>query len=583
MSLLRENVQHVFDCFCDVPMPPAFANRMNADDIRLKFPNTFVERNTLNMVPKFAYPCVVESTAVEHFSFVLRREDKWLFGFCRRSPTESSTLVLLSALPWHDLMYKLLDKLHEVLSDGGEVQLRRCLNVVYRTPVPAGGETLRFPLPDGTDFAVECPDRRRRPALLVDRNLTEYYAVLDNNTKLELFAALLHERHVLITSSRLGRLSACVHAAQELLYPLQWQRLFFPVVPAAHRGLLASPVAFLAGCPAVVRAQLSRDELPEEYVELDADCSRLRTPHGDLQRLPADLVASLRRQLNKVGSIDGDGDSLARAFQTAVLRLVDGYRHGFRRDAAGAPLFDRTAFLESQPSSRRPFLQTLAGTQMFEQFIQERLARPESSGDSLLREPAYIPPPESQSRRPWIAKMMWRRRLSGSGRTASESSQRRPQVAAGAAGTSSAPASPVTQRLRPTGVSSPCLLPGALQRRTTTAGSGGSLPRPNRASLWTEPSAEDDPLAGFSVMGGSSLLDEINAELQLRSQQLAEMDDVSLLRRGTSAPSGHGGGGSDQDDVFSEGASGPRGARRSAANGRPPLPGAGRRGGSSRL
>ena len=38
--------------------------------------------------------------------------------------------------------------------------------------------------------------------------------MVDDDTKLEVFAALLHERHVLVTSSRLGRLSACVQVSR---------------------------------------------------------------------------------------------------------------------------------------------------------------------------------------------------------------------------------------------------------------------------------------------------------------------------------------------------------------------------------
>ena len=85
----------------------------------------------------------------------------------------------------------------------------------------------------------------------------------------------------------------CGQAAEALLYPLSWQRIFLPVVPERHRGLLASPPAFLAGCPASVRARLTAADLPDGCVELDADCSRLRSPHGDLQRLPTDVVSGV--------------------------------------------------------------------------------------------------------------------------------------------------------------------------------------------------------------------------------------------------------------------------------------------------
>jgi len=35
--------------------------------------------------------------------------------------------------------------------------------------------------------------------------------------------SLLFERRILITSRRLGRLTACIHAAAALIYPLHWQ------------------------------------------------------------------------------------------------------------------------------------------------------------------------------------------------------------------------------------------------------------------------------------------------------------------------------------------------------------------------
>ena len=45
---------------------------------------------------------------------------------------------------------RLLDTLHLVLSDGGDGPLRQCLTSAYSCPVPAGGDSLHFQLPDGT-------------------------------------------------------------------------------------------------------------------------------------------------------------------------------------------------------------------------------------------------------------------------------------------------------------------------------------------------------------------------------------------------------------------------------------------------
>lgn len=46
---------------------------------------------------------------VQHFSFVLTSIDsKWTFGFCRHDPKTDTALVILSALPWHEIFYKLV-------------------------------------------------------------------------------------------------------------------------------------------------------------------------------------------------------------------------------------------------------------------------------------------------------------------------------------------------------------------------------------------------------------------------------------------------------------------------------------------
>jgi len=48
-----------------------------------------------------------------------------------------------------------------------------------------------------------------------------------------LCCSLLNERRVIMISKKLGKLTACVHAAASLLFPLYWQHLFIPVLPRA--------------------------------------------------------------------------------------------------------------------------------------------------------------------------------------------------------------------------------------------------------------------------------------------------------------------------------------------------------------
>ena len=56
----RDNVGHIFDCFCEVSLPSNFEESLNSNEIRIKFPSSFEERSILNEVPNFACPCPVE-------------------------------------------------------------------------------------------------------------------------------------------------------------------------------------------------------------------------------------------------------------------------------------------------------------------------------------------------------------------------------------------------------------------------------------------------------------------------------------------------------------------------------------------
>lgn len=56
----------------------------------------------------------------------------------------------------------------------------------------------------------------------LQRNLTEYFNAVDTEKMMMIFASMLNERRIVITSKRLNRLTACVHASATLLYPMHW-------------------------------------------------------------------------------------------------------------------------------------------------------------------------------------------------------------------------------------------------------------------------------------------------------------------------------------------------------------------------
>merc|ERR1719472_472148 len=96
-----------------------------------------------------------------------------------------------------------------------------------------------------------------------------------------MFASMLHERRIIVTSSRLSRLSACVQAANTLIYPMFWQHIFIPVLPHHLMDYLSAPMPFLIGVPDPLMKRIRRAELGEVVI-LDADNNKVETPFDDL-------------------------------------------------------------------------------------------------------------------------------------------------------------------------------------------------------------------------------------------------------------------------------------------------------------
>ena len=84
------------------------------------------------------------------------------------------------------------------------------------------------------------------------RNLLEYYNAVDADTMMTVFASMLFERRIIFSSKHLNRLSACVQAANSLLYPMTWQHIYIPVIPECLLDYLHAPMPFLIGVPDVL-------------------------------------------------------------------------------------------------------------------------------------------------------------------------------------------------------------------------------------------------------------------------------------------------------------------------------------------
>ncbi|XP_025996966.1 DENN domain-containing protein 1B isoform X2 [Solenopsis invicta] len=367
-SRLRENVKQLFECFCEVAAPIGEKSAW----ILQKYPNSFSDEEILKSVPKFAYPCEFENLLVQHFSFVLTSIDsKWTFGFCRHDPKTETALIVLSALPWHETFYKLLNHIASLTSNASGEDLWKFLENIYTCGVPVPGSSISIPLPNSTvNFICQSPKQFQLPSIPENRNLTEYYSAVDSHNMMMIFASMLYERRIIFISKRLSRLSACVQACNALIYPMIWQHIYIPVLPLALIDYLLAPMPFLIGVPTQTLQKVPKNDLGEVVI-LDADNNTIESPFQDLESLPQDVVMNLKKALRNRPALLGDG--VSRAFLRALVQLTAGYREALTLQQGERITFNQNAFVENRPSSMQPFLRKMLELQIFQQFIEERL------------------------------------------------------------------------------------------------------------------------------------------------------------------------------------------------------------------
>ena len=410
LSPWRNPGNHLFDCFLEIVKPESWGNSSHlisssnspvkessnteSDDpwVLQTFPKNFIEKHDLQLdlkaVPNFVYPCIgLEVNVVENFSFVMTdAEAKWTYGFCRIAPNSETALVILSGLPWHDTFYKILNYVAEVLSNSSSCNT--CNDEIWRfleTCQSSLQSTGRFPDP-GTPFQISwasknglrhldltnsVPDPFGLPSIPENRNLSEYYNAVGVDTMLAIFAAMLCERRIIITSKKLHRLTACVQAANSLIYPMRWQNLYIPILPRHFVDYLSSLMPYLVGVPLPLFKRLSPGEY-EDAVVVDVDTNTIFTPFHDEMQLPSEVITNFKRSLRS--HRDLLGDVLPRAFLRAIVHLIGGYKHAFTfREGQKRISFQESVFLTTRSAGVKPFLNNILKSQMFRQFIEERL------------------------------------------------------------------------------------------------------------------------------------------------------------------------------------------------------------------
>nr|KAF6395173.1 DENN domain containing 1B [Rousettus aegyptiacus] len=189
---------------------------------------------------------------------------------------------------------------------------------------------------------------------------------------LHLFASMLHERRIIITSGKLSTLTACVHGAVALLYPMYWQHIYIPVLPPHLLDYCCAPMPYVIGIHSSLTERVKNKSL-EDVVMLNVDTNTLESPFNDLNNLPSDVVSALKNKLKKQSTATGDG--VARAFVRAQAALFGSYRDALRYKPGEPITFCEESFVKHRSSPMKQFLETAVNLQLFKQFIDGRLAK----------------------------------------------------------------------------------------------------------------------------------------------------------------------------------------------------------------
>ncbi|KAL3871310.1 hypothetical protein ACJMK2_039317, partial [Sinanodonta woodiana] len=372
MSRLRENPEKLFEVFLEVGKP---TDEKSEPFILQKYPPDYGDEEVLKSAPKFAFPCNTERTTVDHFTFTLTDfESKYKFGFCRHSTGAQTCLCIVSFLPWFEIFYSLLNHLAEIMNRTDGTDLTVLLRTALADHVPLPNQPVTF-VGQQEMFSFTAPDPSKMPSIPASRNLTEYYNAIDTNNMLIIFASMLKERRILVSSKKLSRLTACVHAAEAMLYPMHWQHLYIPVLPESLIDYISAPMPYIIGVHHTVKMKIKNADLGDAVV-VDADSNTVITDYDDVDDLPEEIESHLKKYLKseKVkNSMQGTGDAISKAFMMALVKLIGGYRDALKFQEGETITFNPEAFIQSRPLSMQHFLENMFHLQIFQQFINERL------------------------------------------------------------------------------------------------------------------------------------------------------------------------------------------------------------------
>ena len=226
-----------------------------------------------HVVGMFCFPLMEQCKRVEINSFVLTSTDySHTYGAVLRFPlvqtkveSLSSTdetsngpgeqaLCILSHYPFFQLFEEILQTLHSIFlnttkeSMGKIPPLERYLTyLIYEVPVPSRGEQLMLQLTSAMPptFQTRFPVKNIPEVDYGSFQLLFEYLGIENVVRV--VEAILMEQRIVLMSEKIRILAPIGEALLALIFPLQWQLIYIPMLPSYMTLSLKSPVNYVVG------------------------------------------------------------------------------------------------------------------------------------------------------------------------------------------------------------------------------------------------------------------------------------------------------------------------------------------------
>lgn len=189
-------------------------------------------------------------------------------------------LCLLSHYAFFDTFKTFLRQLYRISqTETRPLPIERYItNLVMEVPLPPQGR-IRVVAPIGDDCCeISRPRPNDHPGEMVPaasfRALFQCLAISD---VLLVFSWLVVEARVMLVSRRWSILTPVAEALKALLFPLEWEFTYIPVLPASMVDVIHAPVPYLIG----VHTDLVGDTPPPGTVMVDLDTSTVTEIRDD--------------------------------------------------------------------------------------------------------------------------------------------------------------------------------------------------------------------------------------------------------------------------------------------------------------